>query len=57
MRSRSWHAPAGAWAGEAIQVLADRGNIATAVGQGEREVLSQVAFHGDDVDDLEPGTV
>ena len=33
------------------------GYIATAVGQGEREVLSQVAFHGDDVDDLEPGTV
>ena len=37
--------------------LADRGVPATAVGEGDREVLSQVAFRGVDLADTEPGTV
>lgn len=51
------HAPAGSWAGEPVEVIADRGYIATAVGEGDREVLSQVAFRGEDLADMEPGTV
>jgi hypothetical protein len=51
------HAPAGPWAGESVEVRVDRGYIATAVGQGAREVLSQVAFHGGDLGDMELGTV
>lgn len=51
------HAPAGPWAGEAVEVIVDRGYVATAVGEGDREVLSQVAFRGGDLADMEPGTV
>jgi hypothetical protein len=51
------HAPAGPWAGESVEVVGDRGYIATAVGEGDREVLSQVAFRGVDLADMEPGTV
>jgi hypothetical protein len=38
-------------------VVGDRVYIATAVGEGDREVLSQVAFRGVDLADMEPGTV
>lgn len=51
------HAPVGPWAGGAVDVRPDRGYIVTAVGAGERDVLSQVAFRGADLADLEPGTV
>ncbi len=51
------HAPAAPWAGQSVEVVANRGYIATAVGEGDREVLSQVAFRGDDLADMEPGTV
>ena len=51
------HAPAGPWAGESVEVVVDRGYIATAVGEGDREVLSQVAFLGRDLAAMEPGTV
>ena len=51
------HAPAGPWAGEAVKVVVDRGYIATAVGEGDREVLSQVAFRGGDLAAMEPGTI
>lgn len=51
------HDPRGSWGGEAVDVAPDRGYIATAVGEGDREVLSQVAFRGADLADLEPGTV
>ena len=51
------HAPAGPWAGEAVKVVVDRGYIATAVGEGDREVLSQVAFRGVDLANMEPGMV
>ena len=51
------HAPAGPWAGQAVEVAVDRGYIATAVGEGGGEVLSQVAFRGVDLAAMEPGTV
>jgi hypothetical protein len=51
------HAPAGPWAGQSVEVVVDRGYIATAVGEGDREVLSQVAFRGADLAAMEPGTV
>ena len=51
------HAPAGPWVGESVEVIVDQGYIATAVGEGDREVLSQVAFRGEDLVDMEPGTV
>ena len=51
------HAPAGRWAGESVEVVVDRGSIATAVGEGGREVLSQVAFRSGDLAVMEPGTV
>ena len=51
------NAPAGPWAGESVEVVIDRGYIATAVGEGDREVLSQVAFRGGDFAAMEPGTV
>jgi len=50
-------APAGPWAGESVEVVVDRGYIATAVGEGDREVLSQVTFRGEDFAAMEPGTV
>ncbi len=50
-------APAGPWAGESVELVGDRGYIATAVGEGDREVLSQVAFRGEDFATMEPGTV
>jgi hypothetical protein len=51
------HAPAGPWAGESVDVLVDRGYIAMAVGVGDSEVLSQVAFRASDLADMQPGTV
>jgi hypothetical protein len=51
------HAPTGPWEGEAVAVVGDRGYIATAVGEGDSEVLSQVAFRGVDLVEMEPGTV
>ena len=51
------HAPAGPWAGESVEVLVDRGYIAMAVGVGDSEVLSQVAFRASDLADMQPGTV
>lgn len=51
------HAPAGPWAGESVEVGVDRGYIATAAGEGDREVLSQVSFRGVDLAGMEPGTV
>jgi hypothetical protein len=51
------HAPASPWAGKPIDVLVDRGYIATAVGVEDSQVLSQVAFRGRDLADMQPGTV
>lgn len=51
------NAPAGPWAGASVEVVVDRGYIATAVGEGDREVLSQVTFRGEDFAAMEPGTV
>jgi hypothetical protein len=51
------HAPAGPWAGQSVEVIVDRGYMATAVGEGDREVLSQVAFRGVDFAAMAPGTV
>lgn len=50
-------APRDPWHGDPVELTADRGYIATAVGAGDRDVLSQVAFRGSDLADLEPGTV
>ncbi len=51
------HAPAGSWVGDPVGALGDRGYVASAAGEGDREVLSQVAFRGGDLAGLEPGTV
>ncbi len=51
------NAPAGPWTGESVEVVVDRGYIATAAGEGDRELLSQVAFRGEDFAAMEPGTV
>lgn len=51
------HAPTGPWEGEPVEVVVDQGYIATAVGEGDHEVLSQVAFRSGDLADMEPGTV
>ena len=51
------HAPAGPWAVEVAEVTVDRGYIATAVGEEDREVLSQIAFRGEELADMEPGMV
>jgi hypothetical protein len=51
------HAPAGPWAGRSVAMVVDRGYVATAAGEGDREVLSQVAFRGGDLPAMEPGTV
>ena len=51
------NAPAGPWAGASVEVVVDRGYVATALGEGDREVLSQVSFRGEDFAEMEPGTV
>lgn len=51
------HAPTDAWQGEAVDVVADRGYIASAVGEGDSEVLTQVAFRGMDLLEMRPGAV
>lgn len=51
------HAPSGPWKGEAVAVAVGRGYVATAVGKGNREVLSQVAFRSVDLAEMEPGIV
>jgi hypothetical protein len=51
------HAPARPWAGTIVGTVGDRGYIATAVGAGDREVLSQVAFRGADLAGMQPGRV
>lgn len=50
-------APAAPWAGEPVEVAVDRGYLASATGEGDAEVLSQVAFRGEDFAEMEPGTV
>ncbi len=42
------NASAAPWAGESVEVVVDRGYVATALGEGDREVLSQVSFGGED---------
>ncbi len=51
------HAPRRPWAGDSVELAVDRGYVATAVGEGHGAVLSQVAFRGQDLADMEPGTV
>ncbi len=51
------HAPSAPWEGQGVEVSADRGYIASALGEGEHEVLTQVAFRGSDLAAMEPGTV
>lgn len=51
------HAPGGPWEGESVEVVVDRGYVATAVGEGDREVLSQLAFRSGDLAAMNPGTV
>ncbi|GGK67779.1 hypothetical protein [Ornithinimicrobium pekingense] len=51
------HAPSDPWDGEGVEISPDRGYIATGQGQGETDVLSQVAFRGSDLAAMEAGTV
>ncbi len=51
------HAPADPWTGDSVEVEVDRVYIATAVGHGERAILSQVGFRAGDLADMDPGTV
>ena len=51
------HEPTGPWAGASVEVRVDRGYVATAIGEGDREMLSQVEFRGWDLAEMEPGYV
>ena len=51
------HAPEDPWQGESVELPLDRGFVATGAGQGDEEVLSQVAFTGADLATMEPGAV
>ena len=56
-RSPGWWPATEAGGGRVRPTVADRGYIATAVGEGDRQVLSQVSFRGGDLADMKPGTV
>ena len=51
------HAPAAPWRGKAVDLPVDRGYIAGGQGEGERQVLTQVAFRGAHLAEMEPGKV
>lgn len=51
------HAPLAPWQGESVVLQPDRGYVATGGGEGEGEVLSQVAFHGSDLAGMDPDSV
>jgi hypothetical protein len=51
------HAPAEPWQGEAVELPLERGYIASGAGEGDAEVLSQVAFRGADLAELDPAMV
>lgn len=50
-------APGDPWQGQPVEVADDRGYVATAVGEGDHEVLSQVAFRASDLIDMRPRRV
>ena len=51
------HSPSLPWEGPGIDVSGDRGYIAGGMGEGDKQVLTQVAFRGSDLAQMEPGTV
>lgn len=51
------HAPSAPWQGEGIELPFDRGYIAGGQGEGDKQVLTQVAFSGAQLAEMEPGTV
>lgn len=51
------HAPSAPWQGEGIHLPFDRGFIAGGQGEGDKQVLTQVAFSGAQLAEMEPGTI
>lgn len=51
------HAPSAPWHGEGINLAFDRGYIAGAQGDGDKQVLTQVAFTGTQLAEMKPGMV
>ena len=51
------HAPAAPWQGAGVEVAPDRGYIAGGQGREDGQVLTQVAFRGSDLADLDPDLV
>lgn len=50
-------APPVQWVGGSVELRADRGYIADAAGEGDDDVLTQVAFRGGDIAGLQQGMV
>ncbi len=51
------HAPSAPWQGEGVDLPVDRGYIAGGEGEGNKQVLTEVAFRGSQLAGMEPGTV
>ena len=51
------HSPSAPWQGEGIDLPYDRGYIAGGQGEGDKQVLSQVAFSGAQLTEMLPGTI
>lgn len=57
MSELALHAPAAPWEGESVELAVDRSYVATGAGVGDKDVLSQVAFKGFDLAELDPAMV
>ena len=51
------HSPGAPWRGAAIELPIGRGYVAGGQGEGDKQVLTQVAFNAADLPGLAPGTV
>lgn len=51
------HAPSPPWTGPAVDLSADRGYIAGGVGEDDKQVLTQVAFSGAQLAEMDPDMV
>jgi hypothetical protein len=51
------HAPSAPWQGESIDLSVERGYVAGGKGEGNKQVLTQVAFRGSQFAEMESGTI
>ncbi len=51
------HAPSAPWQGTGVELPVDRGYVAGAEGDGDKQVLTQLSFRGSQLAEMEPGTV